>query len=130
MNTWPKLFIARATGAWRTPPAGVRETCNCVFRHAVETGIIKVSENPALDPKVGGVRTPSVTHYAAITKPEAWDPLSRAIRAYKGTPMVRAALQFPPRVFRRPGHVRAAEWDRFDLLRPVDMSGRHDEGAH
>ncbi|MDN7179043.1 integrase arm-type DNA-binding domain-containing protein [Caballeronia sp. SEWSISQ10-4 2] len=95
----------------------VRETCNCVFRHAVETGIIKVSENPALDPKVGGVRTPSVKHYAAITEPEALGQLIRAIRSYKGTPIVRAALQFTPLVFQRPGQVRAAEWDQFDLKR-------------
>lgn len=83
----------------------------------VETGIIKVSENPALDPKAGGVRTPSVKHYAAIAQPEALGQLIRAIRSYKGTPIVRAALQFTPLVFQRPGQVRAAEWDQFDLER-------------
>lgn len=78
----------------------VRETCNCVFRHAVENGLIKSSENPAIDPKVGGVRTLPVQHYAAIIDPESLGRLMRAILSYKGTPIVRAALQFVPLVFR------------------------------
>ncbi|MEX3690460.1 tyrosine-type recombinase/integrase [Paraburkholderia sp. BR14263] len=93
----------------------VRETCNCVFRHAVENGLIKSSENPAIDPKVGGVRTPPVQHYAAITDPGALGQLMRAIRSYKGTPIVRAALQFVPLVFQRPGQIRTARWEQFDL---------------
>lgn len=93
----------------------VRETCNCVFRHAVENGLIKSSENPAIDPKVGGVRTPAVQHYAAITDPMALAQLMRAIRSYKGTPIVRAALQFVPLVFQRPGQIRTARWEQFDL---------------
>ncbi|AXL53633.1 hypothetical protein DSC91_007151 [Paraburkholderia caffeinilytica] len=93
----------------------VRETCNCVFRHAVENGLIKSSENPAIDPKVGGVRTPPVRHYAAIIDPDALGQLVRAIRSYKGTSIVRAALQFTPLVFQRPGQVRAARWEQFDL---------------
>jgi integrase len=93
----------------------VRETCNCVFRHAVENGLIKSSENPAIDPKVGGDRTPSARHYAAITEPDALGQLIRAIRAYKGTPIVRAALQFTPLVFQRPGQIRRAAWEQFDL---------------
>lgn len=74
----------------------VRETCNCVFRHAVENGLIRSSENPAIDSKVGGVRTPPVKHYAAITDPIALGRLMQAICAYKGFPVVRAALRFPP----------------------------------
>ncbi|MFM0079010.1 integrase arm-type DNA-binding domain-containing protein [Paraburkholderia sediminicola] len=93
----------------------VRETCNCVFRHAVENGLIKSSENPAIDPKVGGIRTPAVKHYAAIVDPEALGQLIRSIRSYKGTPIVRTALQFTPLVFQRPGQVRAARWEQFDL---------------
>lgn len=93
----------------------VRETCNCVFRHAVENGLIKSSENPAIDPKIGGVRTPPVKHYAAITDPGALSDLIRAIRSYKGSPVVRAALQFTPLVFQRPGQVRVAQWVQFDL---------------
>jgi integrase len=93
----------------------VRETCNCVFRHAVEKGLIKSSENPAIDHKVGGVRTPPVQHYAAITDPDALGQLMRAIQSYKGTPIVRAPLQFVPLVFQRPGQIRAARWEQFDL---------------
>lgn len=97
----------------------VRETCNCVFRHAVENGLIKSSENPAIDPKVGGVRTPPVQHYAAIIDPESLGQLMRAIRSYKGTPIVRAALKFVPLVFQRPGQIRAARWEQFDLDKGV-----------
>ncbi|WP_207001541.1 tyrosine-type recombinase/integrase [Trinickia mobilis] len=42
----------------------VRETCNCVFRYAVECGLIKSFENPAIDPKVGGIAAPPIVHYA------------------------------------------------------------------
>ncbi|MFC5428084.1 tyrosine-type recombinase/integrase [Paraburkholderia denitrificans] len=97
----------------------VRETCNCIFRHAVENGLIKSSENPAIDPKVGGVRTPPVQHYAAIIDPESLGQLMRAIRSYKGTPIVRAALQFVPLVFQRPGQIRTARWEQFDLDRAL-----------
>jgi integrase len=93
----------------------VRETCNCVFRHAVECGLIKSFENPAIDPKVGGVAVPPVVHYAAITDPIALGQLIRALRAYKGTLIVRAALQFTPLVFQRPGQIRHARWEQFDL---------------
>jgi integrase len=104
----------------------VREACNCVFLHAVEDRLIKSAENPAINPKVGGVRTPSVKHYTVITEPEALGQLIRAIRSYKGTPIVCAALQFTPQVFQRPGHVRRAAWVQFDLrsgiwVRPAVM---------
>lgn len=35
----------------------VRETCNCVFRYAVECGLFKSFENPAIDPKAGSTLT-------------------------------------------------------------------------
>ena len=41
--------------------------------------------------------------------------LIRAIRAYKGGPIVRAALQLAPILFQRPGELRAAEWSEIDF---------------
>lgn len=41
--------------------------------------------------------------------------LLRAIEAYKGMPITRAALQLAPLVFVRPGELRKAEWLEFDL---------------
>lgn len=39
----------------------------------------------------------------------------RAIEAYKGMPVTRAALQLAPLVFVRPGELRKAEWIEFEL---------------
>src|SRR5579863_1612770 len=53
-----------------------------------------------------GVLPPAqVQHCAAITDPDALGQLMRAIHSYKGTPIVRAALQFVPLAFQRPGRV-------------------------
>ena len=41
--------------------------------------------------------------------------LIRAIRAYKGGPIVRAALQLAPMLFQRPGELRGAAWAEIDL---------------
>jgi integrase len=41
--------------------------------------------------------------------------LVRAVRAYKGGPLVRAALQLMPLVMLRPGELRHAQWTEFDL---------------
>ena len=39
----------------------------------------------------------------------------RAIEAYKGGPIVRAALQLAPLLFQRPGELRGAAWAEIDL---------------
>ncbi|MCB2052583.1 MAG: site-specific integrase, partial [Novosphingobium sp.] len=54
-------------------------------------------------------------HFAAITEPARLGELLRAIKAYKGGPIVRAALQLAPMLFQRPGELRAAEWAEIDL---------------
>jgi len=55
------------------------------------------------------------THFAAITDPEQLGVLLRAIQAYRGGPIVRAALQLAPILFQRPGELRAAAWSEIDL---------------
>jgi integrase len=54
-------------------------------------------------------------HFAAITDPVKLGELLRAIRAYKGGPIVRAALQLAPMLFQRPGELRGAAWAEIDL---------------
>lgn len=83
-----------------------------VWRYAVATG--RAERDIAVDLK--GALTPyRGKHFAAITDPVKFGELLRAIRAYKGGPIVRAALQLAPMLFQRPGELRAAEWSEIDL---------------
>ncbi len=58
---------------------------------------------------------PPARHRPAITDPVKLGELLRAIDAYQGTPVVRAALALAPLVLLRPGELRKAEWAEFDL---------------
>lgn len=87
-------------------------TARGVFAYAVASG--KAGRNVAIDLK--GALTPHKgRHFAAITDPARLGELLRAIRGYKGGPIVRAALQLAPMLFQRPTELRAAEWAEFDL---------------
>lgn len=83
-----------------------------VWRYGVATG--RVSRDVTADLK-GALSPYRGKHFAAITEPEKLGQLIRAIRAYKGGPIVRAALQLAPMLFQRPGELRAAEWSEIDL---------------
>ncbi len=61
-----------------------------------------------LTPRVKG-------HFAAITEPGRFGELMRAIRVYKGGPLVRTALQLAPLLYQRPGNLREMEWEELDL---------------
>lgn len=83
-----------------------------VWRYGVATG--RVGRDITADLK--GALTPyRGTHFAAITDPVKLGELIRAIRAYRGGPIVRAALQLAPMLFQRPGELRAADWAEIDL---------------
>jgi integrase len=60
-----------------------------------------------------------VKHFPAITDPDRLGQLLRAIDAYKGTHVVRAALALLPMVLLRPGELRKARWEEFDLDKAV-----------
>lgn len=83
-----------------------------VWRYGVATG--RVPRDVTADLK-GALSPYRGKHFAAITEPEKLGELIRAIRAYKGGPIVRAALQLAPILFQRPGELRAAEWSEIDL---------------
>ena len=51
----------------------------------------------------------------AIREPVRLGELLRAIKGYKGGPIVRAALQLAPILFQRPGELRGATWAEMDL---------------
>jgi len=52
---------------------------------------------------------------AAITTPKQVGELLRAIDAFQGTFIVQCALRLAPLIFVRPGELRKAEWEGFDL---------------
>jgi len=53
--------------------------------------------------------------FAAILDPERMGGLMRAIKGYKGGPIVRTALQLTPMLYQRPGNLRMMEWAELDL---------------
>jgi integrase len=53
--------------------------------------------------------------FAAILDPARMGGLMRAIKGYKGGPIVRTALQLTPLLYQRPGNLRMMEWAELDL---------------
>ena len=88
------------------------ETCRLVFSYAVATD--KAERNPASELK-DVLRKPDEKHLPAITDPVRLGELLRACDSYKGTHIVRAALHLLPILFVRPGELRHARWEEFDL---------------
>jgi integrase len=90
----------------------VRSLCGRVFRYAVATG--RAERDPVNDLR-GALVSAKAQSFAAITEPKAIGGLLRAIDGYQGQPAVMAALKLAPLLFVRPGELRAAEWNEFDL---------------
>lgn len=83
-----------------------------VWRYGVATG--RVGRDITGDLK-GALSPYRGRHFAAITDPAKLGELLRAIQAYRGGPVVRAALQLAPLLFQRPGELRAATWAEINL---------------
>ena len=83
-----------------------------VWRYAVATG--RADRDITADLK-GALSPYRGKHFAAITDPVKFGELLRAIQAYKGGVVVRAALQLAPMLFQRPGELRGAAWAEIDL---------------
>jgi integrase len=110
----PELLEAlrrvESTGAIETAHR-VMQAASMVLRYAVATG--RATRNPAADLK--GALTPvETTHRAAIVEPRAFGALLRAIDGYDGF-VVRLALKLLALTFVRPGDLRGARWEEFDL---------------
>lgn len=86
--------------------------CGQVFRYAVATGRAKRDQTADLK---GALRPVIAKHMAAFTDPKDVAPLLRAIDDYKGSFVVRCALQLAALFFVRPGELRAAEWSEIGL---------------
>jgi integrase len=90
----------------------VGQACGQVFRYAVATG--RAQRDPTGDLR-GALPTVKQEHFAAITEPAQVGELLRAIEGFKGTFVVQCALKLAPMLFVRPGELRQARWQQFDL---------------
>lgn len=54
-------------------------------------------------------------NFAAIIDPVRMGDLMRAIKGYRGGPLVRTALQLTPLLYQRPGNLRMMEWAELNL---------------
>ena len=90
----------------------LREHCSRVYRFAIAEGADL--RDPCNDIR-DALRRPPVRHFGAVTKPEPLAELLRAIEQYKGSMVVRSALQLAPMLMVRPGELRLAHWEEFDL---------------
>lgn len=113
-------------GAFETASRGLM-LCSLIWRYGKATGRVEADVTAGLRDALTPYRG---THFAAITDPEQFGVLLRAIKAYRGGPVVRAALQLAPLVFVRPGELRAAPWEEINLdaamwtIQPARMKRR------
>lgn len=89
----------------------VLQRCSNVFRYAVQTG--RATTNPAGELS-GVLRTRKVTHRPSM--PRADLPVFlKKLRKYYGYPTTIHALRLLILTFVRPGEVRFAKWEEFDI---------------
>lgn len=89
-----------------------RSFASRVFRYAVATGRAEADPTSVLR---GALITPKATHHAAILHPKAVGELLCSIDDYTGHAITRIAMQVSPHVMARPGELRQATWQEFDL---------------
>jgi integrase len=90
----------------------IRSACSRIWRYAVGSGRAEQDIAAAL---AGQLAPVNAKNFATITEPRRIGELLRAIDGYSGLHSVCAALKLAPLVFVRPGELRAATWDEFDL---------------
>ena len=83
-----------------------------MFRYAVATGR---AERDITRDLLGALAPVVERHHSSIVEPKAVGALLRAIDGYAGSLVVRCALRLAPLVFVRPGELRMAEWEEFNL---------------
>lgn len=90
----------------------LREHCSCVFRFAIAEGADL--RDPCGDIR-DALKRPPVRHFAAVTKPPQLAELLKSIYNYQGSFGVCCALKLTPMLMVRPGELRKARWEEFDL---------------
>ncbi|WP_439492735.1 tyrosine-type recombinase/integrase [Bosea sp. (in: a-proteobacteria)] len=94
----------------------LRSVMGEVFRYAIATARAEGDPTAALR---GALVTPKVMHRAAVTDRAAFGAMLRAIDGYDGQPVTKHALQLMALLFPRPGELRMAAWDEFDIPNAV-----------
>ena len=82
----------------------LRGTIGGVFRYAIATA--RAQNDPTFALR-GALTTPTVKSRAAVTDPQAFGGLLRAIDGFNGQPTTHAALKLMALLFPRPGELRA-----------------------
>jgi len=90
----------------------LRSEISRVFRYGIKEGFCK--SDPARD-LTGAIPPAQTTHFASITDPAKVGEMLRAFDGFTGTFPVLCALKLAPMLFVRPGELRKAEWEQFDL---------------
>jgi len=91
-----------------------KDVCSQVFEFAIATG--RADANPAKALGRRALRPAKVKHHPAVTDPAQLAQLLRGIDAHGGEPTTMAALKLAPILFPRPGELRTARWEDFDLV--------------
>jgi integrase len=94
----------------------LRAVISQVFRYAIATA--KAENDPTFGLK-GALIAPKVTHRAAFTDWENFTSLIRAVWSYSGSIETRIALKLMALLYPRPGELRQAGWQEFDLDKGV-----------
>jgi integrase len=94
----------------------MRSVISRVFRYGIATA--RANRDVAADLR-GALVAPKSRHLAAITSPREAGALMRAIEGYSGHAITLLALKMTPHVFVRPGELRKAEWNEFDINNKV-----------
>ena len=115
-NVSPPILLdtLRRIEARNAPNAAkkMRQTCGQIFRYAIATG--RGEYDPASSLK-DALAPLIVRNFSSIKEPKTIGLLLRDIDAYTVNVIVRAALQIAPYVFVRPGELRRAEWEEFNI---------------
>ena len=103
-----------------------QDACGQVFRYGIAAGYC--TRNPAADLREALKPVPT-RHHAAIVDPKQAGDLLRAMVAYQGQPLTRAALSLSALLILRPGELRQLEWawidfDTATLTIPADLMKR------
>jgi integrase len=113
--TSPELLAVlrriESRGAYETAKR-TKQVAGLIFRYAVSVGHAQGDPTQSLRESL---MVAAVRHRAAVTEPKEVGTLLRVLDTYKGSPVVRAALQLAPLLFVRPGELRQARWEEIDL---------------
>jgi len=108
----PTLLKQQDKGNYETAKR-LRATIGEVCRYAVATA--RAEANPTYSLR-GALIAPKVSHMAAATSLNAFKRVVQAIWEYgSGSPSTRAALKLMVLLYPRPGELRLALWEEFDL---------------